>query len=924
MKQTESLLKNGYVTSRGKAYVGGTTKSSGTAYRNAIGTSDLENIKFQDVAKTVISTVDQAANNIVASTLKAVGKKVASSSAKMSGTAYPTAITSSSTDSGSGSDATDKFEETFDWIEVRLEEINEELDLMSAKLENAVGYAKKNNIIDDMLGVNTSKIKDLESGIAKYSEHASKLLSKIPSKYREMAQDGSIAITEFAGEADEETVDAINNYREWAEKVADLKQQLEEVNTEMRELAKQKFDNIVEAFDAITDINDHKQTKLDDAISLMEDQGNVASTAYYEALAKHEKEQLTHLQDERQQLINTLNKNVEDGLIPVESPEWYEMVGQIYEVDHAIDECTASLEDYQNKINDIYWDNFDELINRFDYIRNETEGLIDVLSHDDLITEPNKRMYKGGTEEYWTETDVDFTNEGIATLGLYAQQMELSEYESKKYAEAIDDLTAGYEQGLYSESEYYEKLDELTDKQYDSIDSYYEARDAIVDLNKERIESIKDGIDKEIDAYKELIDAKKEALDTERDLYDFQKNVTEQQKDIAAIQRKLAALANDNSASAVAQKKKLQAELAEANSKLEETYYDRSIQNQKDALDQEYEDFKEEKDAEKEVWDEYLDDIETIIAESLGLIQANASDVYNTLGEKATEYDLTVSEAVTTPWKDGMLAVSEYSEKFDTASSSTINQLEIIANKWQEVIDKMLNAAEIEIAAQEAENKSYTAATKKEPAKTQTTTTSKPQTTTKAAPTVDSTVKVKTSATHFSSNSGNLKMASFVPGGSYTVYETDGDQILIGRNGVYTGWIKKSDLQGYAKGTTGVKAGGLFRIDENNLEELVMHAGPDGRVQYLSKGTSVIPHDITENLMELGQLDPSEVLNRSRAAITTPHVTNNEINISMDIAEVVHIDKVTNDTLPNLTKAIEKQMDSYIGKLNNSLKRFTR
>lgn len=893
MKQTESLLKNGYVTSRGKAY------ASGTAYSTASGT--YASYTFSGSGGYTKYDVN---GNAVDSWGDLTGAVSGASDA--------------------ASDAADEFREVFDWIEVRIEEITEQIDLWNARLDNAVGYSNKNQIIDEMMVLNQKLYENTLAGADKYYDYAKTLLSKIPAAYREAAQDGTIAIEEFVGETSEKTLEAINEYRDWVQKGADATQQAEEIMSEIRDLAKQKFDNIVEAFDDVTGIREQKQTKISDAISLIEDQGNIASTAYYDALATHEREQLTHLQDERQQLINALNKSVEDGTIPVESPEWYEMVNQIYDVDHAIDESTANLEDYQNKINDIYWDNFDELMNRFDYIENETENLVSLLSHDDLITEPNKHTYKGGTEEYWTEDDVDFTKEGVATLGLYAQQMELSEYRAKQYATAIDDLTADYQKGLYSESEYYDKLDELTDKQYENIESYYDAQDAIVDLNKERIESIKDGIDKEIDAYEELIDAKQEALETERDLYDFQKNITEQQKGIADIQRKLAALANDNSASAVAQKKKLQAELAEANNKLEETYYDRSIQNQKDALDQELEDFKEEKEAEKEAWDEYLDDIETIIAESLGLIQANASEVYDTLGAKATEYDLTVSEAVTTPWKDGILAVDEYQETFGMASSSTIAQLDAITNKWQEVIDMMLEAAEIELSAQKTENDSYVAATKKEPAKPAPAPAPKPQTATKAPPTVGSTVKVKTSATHFSSNSGNLRMASFVPGGSYTVYETDGDQILIGRNNVYTGWVKKSDLQGYAKGTTGVKAGGLFRIDENNLEELVMHAGPDGRVQYLSKGTSVIPHDITENLMELGQLDPSEVLNRNRATITTPHVQNVEINIDNSIGELIHIDKCDQSILPDVKKIVNEAVEQHVRNLNNALKRFAR
>ena len=85
-----------------------------------------------------------------------------------------------------------------------------------------------------------------------------------------------------------------------------------------------------------------------------------------------------------------------------------------------------------------------------------------------------------------------------------------------------------------------------------------------------------------------------------------------------------------------------------------------------------------------------------------------------------------------------------------------------------------------------------------------------------------------------------------------------------------------------------------------------------------------MPADLTERLMNLA-MNPQEVLDRSRPQITmSPNISNNEINLNLEIGEVVHIDEVTNDTIPDLTKAIDKQLDSYMAKLNNSLKRFAR
>lgn len=61
---------------------------------------------------------------------------------------------------------------------------------------------------------------------------------------------------------------------------------------------------------------------------------------------------------------------------------------------------------------------------------------------------------------------------------------------------------------------------------------------------------------------------------------------------------------------------------------------------------------------------------------------------------------------------------------------------------------------------------------------------------------VGQTVTVSLSATHFGSKSGGVKMARFVPGSSFTVYQIVGEQVLIGLDGVHTGWVNLSDIDG--------------------------------------------------------------------------------------------------------------------------------
>jgi hypothetical protein len=877
--QTKQLLENGYVTSRGKAY------ASGTAYSGL----------WRPTSPNSSSS--------------------SSSSRSSSSSDYSSSASDVADNMSDAADSANDFEETFDWVEVKLEEVNEQLDLMNAKLENAVGYSAKNTIIDQMLSTNKSKLGVLEKGVKLYKDYSDQLLYEIPSQYQSMAQNGAIAITEFAGEADEATVEAINNYRDWAQKVADLTQQMEELNKEISDLAKQKFDNVSDEYEDIISLIENQNEQLDDQVSLMEDRGYVAAKQYYEAMIKNTTQQSSQLEKEKKALQDVLDQQVKLGNVKKYSEDWYEMVNAIYEVDLSIKECTSDLESYQNAINDIYWDNFDELINRLDYLKDETQSLIDLMEDSDkLVLTPKDK-------EFWGEKDVKWTEEGIVSLGLYAQQMEIAEYQSKQYKKAIQDLNKDYQNGKYSETEYLEKLNDLKSAQYDAIGAYYDAQEAIKDLNETRVDSIKKGIEKEIDAYEKLIDKKKSELQAEKDLYDFQKSTMEQQKDIADIQRKLAALSTDNSASAVAKRKQLEADLAEAKSALEESYYDRSIDQRQEALDKELEDFQDEKNAEIEKWEEYLDQIELVIADSLSIIQDNASLVYDTLNEKAAEYNLNLSDAILTPWQDGALAVSDYQTVFDTAMSSTTDQLEAMKNKWQEVIDKMSEAASKEIQMQKKENDKVTAATYQKPKPA-----TKPNNKTE-----EKTIKVggkinAKGAKIYSWAGGTGSSQYFANDPIYTVLEEKNGYLKVrwhkASSGV-TGWFKKSDVKAYKTGTKGVKEDQLAWIDENGFEELVLNAGPDGRLQYLSKGTSVLNSDLTERLMNLA-MNPQEVLDRNRPQIGAPHITNNEINISMDIAEVVHIDKVTNDTLPDLTKVVEKQMDSYMAKINNSLKKFTR
>ena len=821
---------------------------------------------------------------------------------------------------------------------------------MSAKLENAADFAKKNNIIDEMMGVNETKMKNLTSGIKEYSNYAAKLLAEVPAKYREAAQNGAIAITEFAGEADEKTLEAIENYREWAQKVADLEQQLEDTKTTLRELAIQKIDNAYDSGSVRADIESSQTDKLQNAVDYDEAKGLIASPEYYAAMMENSSKTVEYLTKARDEMQKKFDEAVKSGILEKGSDAWYEELNKLYEVDAEIDDAIAQLEEFQNAINDIYWDNFEQLTKRFDYITDDAQNLIDLMEDLDMVTKPEGKTYEGGTVKFWTAEDVKWTKEGLASMGLHAQKLELAEEKAKQYAIAIDDLADDYKAGRYSEIEYQEKLAELTKEQYDAIEAAKDEKEAIVKLNEARIDSIKDGLEKEIDAYEELIEKQKEQLSSEKDLYDFQKNAADKQKNIADIERQLAALAYDTSLSATAKRKQLEAELAEAQYELQDTYYNRSVEDKQNALDSELESFKTEKEAEIATLEEYLTNVEQVITDSLGLVRENASAIGQTLTDQAEEYSLTVSDAVLSPWKDGALVIDEYTTKFGDSISSTVSQLDSQRSQWIEIknaIDAASKSAEQYAANAEKFHSLDTPSVKDINQENANYAQAKPSTTTTSSS--SSNKNNNTSSSNANSTAGTIKVGGKINAGSAQIYGYAGDKtgerqyfrndpiytVLEEKSGYLkvrhhklssgvTGWFKKGDVKAYAKGSLGVSKDQLALIDELG-EELVLHAGPNGKLQYLTKGTGVVPADITANLMKLGELNPQEMLDRNRPQITpNKSVINTEINLDCSVGALVNIEHCDQNTLPDVEKLVNKAFEKHVQNLNNSLKRFVR
>ena len=404
--------------------------------------------------------------------------------------------------------------------------------------------------------------------------------------------------------------------------------------------------------------------------------------------------------------------------------------------------------------------------------------------------------------------------------------------------------------------------------------------------------------------------------------------MADHQKTIDDIQRKIDAMEGDSSAAAAAARKKLQEELAEAQEEYDEALYDHSIETQQKALDKSLETYREEQEGKMEELDAWLEKEEQVIAESYAIISANTEAIHQNIEAISDKYGIEIEKNVVEPWTAGVNALGTYGTELDTATSQYVimlgrvkSELETLQRQADATANAIIKAANTKATNTQAATKSSSGSSSSYKPSTSTGTSSSSSSATVSK---GQQVQVKTTATHFSRNGGNgTKMQSWVPGSKFSVLQTSGSEVLIGINGVATGWVKKTDLVGYAKGTTGVKSNQLAWVDENGLEEIVMHA-KNGRLEYLTKGSTVIPHDITENLMELGKVDPKTWLANNRRSSAPVSLTTNNNVIDLSFGSMINIEHADRDSIPEIQDAVKKQMDAYIKNINAGLKKFAR
>lgn len=546
----------------------------------------------------------------------------------------------------------DTYEELFDFFERRTDVLNDALNLLNTNLENVFGSSAKNKLLNAQIGIHKESVQNQADALSMYQSQAAQALSRIPADLQSKITQGSVSLTNFIGSGNEDVVDAIREYQNWAGKVSDCKEELARLKTELRQLELDKFNHIVADFTDRFDISSNAQDLIKKQIDLFEEAGQLIGEGFYQGLIKESEGQLNILQQERQALADELAFGLDNGLIEKGSGEWLEIMETFRKVDGSILDCKKDIEEFNNAILNLHWDMLKKIQNNFSSLSDEIKNLTGLMGGGDV-----------------SDAAGNWSNEGLAQLGLYAQQYERAIYTANLYGEEITGLNEAFAKGEYSATEYADRLADLKKAQWDEINASEAAKDAIISLNKERVEIMVTAIEDEIDAMKELISSKKEALDAEEELYEYRRSINEKTRSVTDLERQISAMENDDTASAVAKRKKLEEQLAKAREELSDYEYSHSIDVRKDALNQQLEEFESQKNTEIDALRIPLENTETLIAASFENIKNNAQIIGSTISSIAQAHGIAVSDSLITAWGFGENAIASYGTALDATSS---------------------------------------------------------------------------------------------------------------------------------------------------------------------------------------------------------------------------------------------------------------
>ena len=371
---------------------------------------------------------------------------------------------------GSGGKNSSSSRVTVDWIPRLLERLRRQTEKLIEQSEALVDYTAQNAELNKALNNNTKNITAAEKAYTKYMNKAKSVAKSggLSQSIINKIQNGSINISSYSSE----TQKLIAEYQEWYDLAQDTLDTVTELKEQQKELALQKLDNVQKYYENRLGQSSGVVSLAESEIALKEETGQEVTAADYSDIISATSNQLDLLLEEKAAYEEEFNKLVANGTIKEGSDEWYEYTNNLNDMDVAINEASASLDDFRDIADNIEVKNLEIAMKYLNTVQSTLESLQGLReAQGDALT----------ADDY----------ENLISVGM--RQIE--------NLEAQNDVLREQQDGLDVLSDEYQ---EIQDKIDDNLSTVWDIKteqegwnDAIIDLDIEKLQEVNEEYDKQ-------------------------------------------------------------------------------------------------------------------------------------------------------------------------------------------------------------------------------------------------------------------------------------------------------------------------------------------------------------------------------------------------------------------------------------------
>ena len=201
----------------------------------------------------------------------------------------------------------------FDWIEIKLDKINQKTQDYIKNAKDAIKLTSKNSKLDKSIKQTKKEIEANKKAEKKYQNQANEIanIAGLDKGITSKIKNGTLEISKY----DDSTQKKIQEYQKWYEKAQACKKAVKELTDQEKELAKQKLDNISDYYSNKLEDAERARNRVTAERELKEAQGKQETTKTYDSEIKNINTSIKIANKEKSKLEKELKSLTKKGLV---------------------------------------------------------------------------------------------------------------------------------------------------------------------------------------------------------------------------------------------------------------------------------------------------------------------------------------------------------------------------------------------------------------------------------------------------------------------------------------------------------------------------------------------------------------------------------------------------------------------------------